>query len=151
MYQNGIKDKDRVVLPGQGHPGHTKIENIDKKLHLGEGDGYETDAGGFTLVTKGETISPTKIRTTADTEKIDIDLLISAVGGINSGRGETEKPMYFADAADKLLKVAEVIKEQYEVYTLCNQCNIIIDPNEHHETLGQGTRDSAGLRDKKIK
>lgn len=151
LYQNGIKDKDRIVLPGQGHPGHTKIEDIGKELPFGEGDGYQTDAGGFTLVTKGETVSPTKIRTTADTEKIDIDLLISAVGGINSGRGETEKSMYFADAADKILKVIEGVKEiikDYKVYEICNQCNKVIGPNEDHYTAGRGTRDSVGVPEK---
>lgn len=107
MYENGVVDTDNVLF-SKAKSGHTKTESWADKLSL-EGDGGTTSRGGFTLVTEGGVISPTKFRTTAETRTINIDLLVAALGGITPGRagGTPERWKNFGDAAKKIAEAVE--------------------------------------------
>ena len=69
-------------------------------------EGGVTGRGGLMLVTDGETISPTKFKAKGDLRMVNMDLLLGALGGINGGRAQSERLLYFADAA---VKISEAI------------------------------------------
>jgi hypothetical protein len=112
MYENGIIDSYNILF-SDAERGSTKIESWTEWASM-EGDGGTSSRGGFTLVTNGNVVSPTKFKTNGETRTINVDLLVAALGGINGGRGQTEKALYFADATTKVVEVVEGLNNLIE-------------------------------------